>query len=47
MKIPQDTRIAQLYSEGTPFVQEMENWKEKFMHLYVSIKERYGREAEA
>ncbi|WP_440952817.1 ATP-binding protein [Methanococcoides sp. FTZ1] len=47
MKIPQDTRIAQLYSEGIPFVQEMEDWKDKFIQLYDSIKERYGREVEA
>jgi MinD superfamily P-loop ATPase len=47
MKIPQDTRIAQLYSKGIPFVQEMEDWKEKFMQLYVSIKDRYGMEANA
>jgi MinD superfamily P-loop ATPase len=47
MKIPQDTRIARLYSEGIPFVEEMEEWKEKFMQLYISIKDRYVRREEA
>ncbi|KGK99190.1 (4Fe-4S)-binding protein [Methanococcoides methylutens] len=47
MKIPHDTKIAQLYSEGIPFVQEMEHWKEKFIQLYSSIQDRYGREIEA
>lgn len=47
MKIPHDTKIAQLYSEGIPFVQEMDQWKEMFMRLYISIRDRYDREAEA
>jgi MinD superfamily P-loop ATPase len=47
MKIPQDTRIARLYSEGIPFVEEMEEWKEKFMQLHISIKDRYDRREEA
>ena len=38
MRIPQDRRIAELYSEGVPFVREMPEWKEKFVELYNTIK---------
>ncbi|MEA1993883.1 MAG: ATP-binding protein [Euryarchaeota archaeon] len=38
MKIPQDKRIAELYSRGIPFVQEMQEWKEKFKSLYEAIR---------
>ncbi|NYT18805.1 MAG: P-loop NTPase [Methanosarcinales archaeon] len=46
MKIPQDTMIAQLYSQGIPFVQEIDQWKEKFAQLYVSISDRCAWETE-
>ena len=38
LRIPQDRRIAELYSEGIPFVNEMPEWKEKFIELYNAIK---------
>ncbi|MFP4005684.1 MAG: ATP-binding protein [Candidatus Hadarchaeia archaeon] len=40
MKIPNDRRIAELYSEGTPFVKEMTDWKAEFSDLYETIEER-------
>ncbi|TFF86594.1 (4Fe-4S)-binding protein [Candidatus Thorarchaeota archaeon] len=39
MEIPFDRRIAELYSIGTPFVEEMPEWKEKFQRLYAQIEE--------
>ncbi len=38
MKIPENRRIAELYSEGIPFVQEMSEWKEKFKDLYEAVR---------
>jgi MinD superfamily P-loop ATPase len=38
MKIPFDRKIAELYSEGIPFVQELSEWKNKFQQLYVRIE---------
>jgi len=40
MKIPDNKQIAELYSEGTPFVEEMPEWKEKFKNLYKKIEEK-------
>lgn len=34
MKIPHSLEIARLYSEGRPFVLELEDWKDKFLELY-------------
>lgn len=39
MKIENDREIAELYSEGIPFVKEMPEWKERFIELYEDIKE--------
>ncbi len=39
MGIPNDARIAKLYSQGVPFVREMPEWKEKFSDLYKFIQE--------
>jgi len=38
LKIPHNKRIAELYSEGIPFVNEMPEWREKFIELYNAIK---------
>lgn len=38
MKIPNDRRIAELYSEGIPFVKEMPEWKNEFLELYKTIQ---------
>lgn len=38
LKIPNDLRIAELYSCGIPFVQEMPEWKEQFLGMFEAIK---------
>ncbi len=38
LEIPFDKRIAELYSKGIPFVQELPEWKEKFIELYKEIE---------
>ena len=37
LEIPFSKRIAELYSRGTPFVEEMPEWKEKFLKLLNRI----------
>jgi len=39
MRIPNERRIAELYSEGVPFVKCMPSWREKFSELYERILE--------
>ena len=38
LRIPNDMRIARLYSEGVPFVKEMPEFKEKFTAMFETIK---------
>ncbi|MGM0472097.1 MAG: P-loop NTPase [Bacillota bacterium] len=38
LKIPFKQQIAELYSEGIPFVEEMTNWQEKFQEVFATIK---------
>jgi MinD superfamily P-loop ATPase len=38
LKIPNDLKIAELYSRGIPFVREMPEWNEKFLGMFESIK---------
>ena len=38
LEIPFEKRIAELYSKGIPFVQEIPEWKERFAELYKKIK---------
>jgi MinD superfamily P-loop ATPase len=38
MEIPFDRRIAEAYSRGEPLVEEIPEWKEKFLGLYEKIK---------
>jgi MinD superfamily P-loop ATPase len=38
LKIPNDTKIAELYSKGIPFIQEMPTWKTKFNELFDRIQ---------
>jgi MinD superfamily P-loop ATPase len=40
LEIPYDRRIAELYSQGIPFVEEMVEWKDRFLELFNNI-ERY------
>lgn len=37
LRIPMDRRMAELYSEGTPFVLEMPEWKERFSEMFSRI----------
>jgi MinD superfamily P-loop ATPase len=39
MEIPFDRRIAELYSRGVPFVEEMPEWRQKFIDLVDQIEE--------
>jgi MinD superfamily P-loop ATPase len=39
LEIPFDRKIAELYSNGVPFVQEMPDWRERFRHLFEVIRE--------
>ena len=39
MEIPFDRRIAELYSRGIPFVEEMPEWKQRFKDLVDKIEE--------
>lgn len=39
LEIPYERKIAELYSQGTPFSLEMPEWEEKFQALYEMIKE--------
>ncbi len=39
MEIPFDRRIAELYSRGIPFVEEMPEWRQKFIDLVGQIGE--------
>jgi len=40
MEIPYDRKIAELYSKGIPFIEEMPEWREKFQELLEKIQER-------
>ncbi len=39
MKIPNNREIAELYSEGVPFVKALPKWRENFIDLYERIEE--------
>ena len=39
LEIPFSKRIAELYSQGTPFITEFPEWKEKFHQLLNNIRE--------
>lgn len=43
MKIPYEIEIAELYSEGIPFVLQMPQWKEKFIEMFRQIQVLAGR----
>jgi MinD superfamily P-loop ATPase len=40
LEIPFNRRIAELYSHGTPFVEEMPEWKKRFRQLHHEIVRR-------
>ncbi len=39
MRIPHSLEIAKLYSEGRPFVLELDNWRNEFLRLYEQTLE--------
>jgi MinD superfamily P-loop ATPase len=39
LEIPYDKQIAELYSQGIPFSQEMCEWKQKFQDLFETVRE--------
>jgi len=43
LKIPFSRQIAELYSNGKPFVNELEGWKAKFENLYTEIRKEAAR----
>jgi len=43
LEIPYQRRIAELYSEGVPFSQEMPEWKEKFRTLFNEARRLVGK----
>ncbi len=43
MEIPFDRRIAELYSEGVPFVEAMPEWRQKFIDLVGQIEDEVGK----
>jgi MinD superfamily P-loop ATPase len=38
LKIPFSRKIAELYSNGIPFVNKLEGWEDKFKNLYKAIR---------
>ncbi|MCO5382757.1 MAG: hypothetical protein NHB15_12225 [Methanosarcina barkeri] len=47
LKIPNDRKIAELYSRGIPFVREMPEWNEKFLCMFEAIKSQLAGVEEA
>ncbi len=47
LEIPMDRRIAQLYSEGIPLVGEIPEYRDRFIDLFVRIKEIVERNGSA
>ena len=44
MEIPDSREIAQLFSEGIPFVERMPEWKSRFRELFQEIERRVSGE---
>jgi len=42
LEIPHSRRIAELYSQGIPFMREFGGWKDRFSSLFSAIKEIAG-----
>jgi len=45
LRIPMERRIAELYSNGIPFVLEIPEWKERFQEMMAVIFEKIHQEA--
>jgi len=43
LEIPFSTRIAELYSKGIPFVEEMPGWKESLKQVFEEAKRAAGK----
>src|SRR6056297_2355182 len=39
LRIPDDRTIAEHYSNGIPFIEKLEGWKEKFLELFQQIED--------
>ncbi|MDQ1253597.1 MAG: hypothetical protein QG646_2776 [Euryarchaeota archaeon] len=46
LKIPNDRKIAELYSQGIPFIREMPEWNEKLLCMFKAIKSQLAGEKE-
>jgi len=44
LKIPFSRKIAELYSNGKPFLDELEGWRAKFKELYREIREEAAKD---
>jgi len=44
LRIPLDRRIAELYSNGVPFVSELPEWRGRFREMFTKISELATRE---
>ena len=44
MEIPFDRQIAETYSRGKLLVEELPDWKAKFIHLYEKITDLVRQE---
>ena len=40
LRIPLDTNIAMLYSQGIPLIEGVPRWREEFLRLFQAIKDR-------
>ena len=43
MRIPLDRRVAEAYSEGTPMVQALPEYRDQFLDLYHRILEEVAK----
>jgi MinD superfamily P-loop ATPase len=46
LRIPNDRRIAELYSQGIPFIREMSEWKNNFIHMADEIRSKLAFDME-
>jgi len=43
LEIPFSRRVAELYSRGIPFVNEMPEWKREFLSIFNSVEKQVGK----
>lgn len=44
LEIPFEREIAELYSNGTPFVEKLPEWRQRFQDLFARIKSEVGND---